>query len=327
MSELRYNPFLKDWTMISAQRQGRPQMPEDWCPFCPGSGRVPESYDVLEYDNDFPVLERDSLPEERGEGIFRSKGAYGKCEVILYHSSHTITLKELSKEHIRKLADLWTSRFSELSKDEKIKYIFIFENRGAEVGVSMPHPHCQLYAFGRVPKIIEMELAASREHYKETGRCLGCDYSEQERKAEKRVVFENDSFIVFVPYFTAWPYGTYIVSKRHTGNLTEFGEAQKDDLADALKKISGAYDALFDRQFPYMMALHQTPVNSGGGASEYYHFHIEFYPPLRSRDNQYFRAASETGAGAYCNVTLPENTAAELREALSRFTGGIDGTL
>jgi UDPglucose--hexose-1-phosphate uridylyltransferase len=327
MSELRYNPFLKDWTMIAAHRQERPQMPADWCPFCPGSGRVPESYDVWKYDNDFPVLGTGCGPEERNEGIFRSKGAYGKCEVILYHPSHTATLKELSKEHIRKLVDLWTSRFEELSKDKRIKYVYIFENRGEEVGVTMPHPHGQLYAFGWLPKVIETELSSSEEHFSKMGRCLICDVMEQERKADKRVVYENGSFSVFVPYFTAWPYGTYVVSKRHTGNLLEFDETQKDGLADVLKNISGAYDALFDKQFPYMMALHQTPVNWDKDASGYYHFHIEFYPPLRSRDQQYFRASCETGAGAYCNVTLPENTAAELRRALKRFTGGTDGTL
>jgi UDPglucose--hexose-1-phosphate uridylyltransferase len=280
----------------------------------------------LEYDNDFPVLKRDSLPEEQSAGLFRSKGAYGKCEVILYHPSHTITLKELSKEHIRKLVDLWTSRFGELSKDKKIKYIYIFENRGEEVGVTMPHPHGQLYAFGWVPKIIETELASSEEYYNDMGKCMVCDLMEQERKQGCRVVYENDAFSVFVPYFTVWPYGTYVVPKRHTGSLLEFDEKQKDGLADVLKKISGAYDTLFERQFPYMMALHQTPVNCGRCASKYYHFHIEFYPPLRSRGKQYFRASCETGAGSYCNVTLPENTAAELREALKRFTGGNDGT-
>lgn len=319
MSELRYNPFLKDWTMIAAHRQGRPQMPDDWCPFCPGSGRVPDSYDVLEYDNDFPVLELTEAVGEKNDGVFRSKGAYGKCEVILYHPSHTITLKELSQEHIRKLVDLWTQRFGELSKDEKIKYIYIFENRGEEVGVTMPHPHGQLYAFGWIPKVIETELASSKEYFEETGRCLMCSLVEQERNAKERIVFENGSFCAFVPYFTPWPYGTYIVPKRHMGSLPEFDEAQKNDLADALKKISGAYDTLFQRPFPYMMALHQTPVNSGDGAAEYYHFHLEFYPPLRSKDKQYFRASSETGAGAYCNVTVPEDSAAQLRNALLSF--------
>lgn len=146
-----------------------------------------------------------------------------------------------------------------------------------------------------------------------------CSLAEQERNAKERVVFENGSFCAFVPYFTRWAYGTYIAAKRHTGSLQEFDEEQKNDLADALKKISGAYDTLFQRSFPYMMALHQTPVNSGDGADDYYHFHIEFYPPLRSKDKQYFRASSETGAGAYCNVTLPETSAAELRDALLRF--------
>lgn len=321
MSELRYNPFLKDWTMIAAHRQGRPQMPADWCPFCPGSGRVPEAYDVHKYDNDFPVLDESPL-FEREDGIFKTKSAYGKCEVILYHSDHNITLKELSSEHIRKLVDLWCSRFEELSKDANVKYIYIFENRGEEVGVTMPHPHGQLYAFGWIPKVIETELAASQEYYADKRKCLMCDTLRQESERRERVIFENASFCVFVPYFTPWPYGTYVVPKRHTGNLLEFDGQQRNDLADALKMLSGAYDTLFDRPFPYMMAVHQTPVNTGGGASTYYHFHIEFYPPLRSRDKQYFRASSETGAGAYCNVTLPEQTAAELREALKRFQQG-----
>jgi UDPglucose--hexose-1-phosphate uridylyltransferase len=319
MSELRYNPFLKDWTMIAAHRQERPQMPDDWCPFCPGSGRVPDDYDVLKYDNDFPVL-RQSPQVERKDGIFRTRSAYGKCEVLLYHPGHTMTLKELSVEHIRKLVDLWCSRFEELSKDPKIKYIYIFENRGEEVGVTMPHPHGQLYAFGWIPKIIETELEASEDYYILEGRCLMCDTLAQEREKRERVVYENGSFCVFVPYFTRWPYGTYLVPKRHAGSIAELDGQEKNDLADALKNISGAYDTLFERQFPYMMAMHQTPVN-GIKASNYYHFHIEFYPPMRSKEKQYFRAASETGAGAYCNVTLPETTAAELREALKRFSG------
>lgn len=319
MSELRYNPFMKDWTMIAAHRQGRPQMPADWCPFCPGSGRVPDSYDVYKYDNDFPVMELTEVSDEKADGVLRSKGAYGKCEVILYHPGHTITLKELPREHIRKLVDLWTQRFGELSADKNIKYIYIFENRGEEVGVTMPHPHGQLYAFGWIPKVIETELASSKEYFEDTGECLMCSLTEQERSGDQRVVFENGSFCAFVPYFSAWPYGTYIVPKRHTGSLKEFDETQKNDLADALRKISGAYDTLFKRPFPYMMALHQTPVNSDDKAAEYYHFHIEFYPPLRSKEKQYFRASGETGAGAYCNVTVPENTAAELRDALLRF--------
>jgi UDPglucose--hexose-1-phosphate uridylyltransferase len=318
LSELRYNPFLKDWILISANRQMRPNMPNGWCPFCPGSGKVPDSYDVYKYDNDFPVLIQETPQDFREEGFFKRKGTYGKCEVILYHKNHTITLPELPLAHIRKLIDLWRQRFEELSKDQRIQYVFIFENRGKEAGVTMPHPHGQLYAFGWIPKMIQTELDTSKEYYNTAGRCLMCELIENEKKEKTRVVYENKSFIVFVPFFTIWPYGVYIAPKVHLGNLTEFSDRQSDDLADALKKLTGAYDALFSMQLPYMMAMHQTPVNTED-ASAYYHFHIEFYPPLRAPDKEYFRASCETGAGAYCNVTLPEETSEEIRRALERF--------
>lgn len=319
MSELRYNPFLKDWVMVASQRQARPDMPKGWCPFCPGSGKVPDHYDVYAYDNDFPVMQPEwSETTGNEDDFFQAKRMYGKCEVILYHPDHTITLPELPVTHIRKLVDLWCARFDALSQDKNIKYIFIFENRGKESGVTMPHPHGQLYAFSWIPKIIQTELDASKEHNDSTGKCLMCELAEKESACGKRMVCSNDSFSVFVPYFTAWPYGVYIVPNKHTGNIIELNDVQKDDLADILKKVTGAYDTLFDKSFPYMMAFHQTPVNTED-ASAYYHFHIEFYPPLRARESQYFRASCETGAGAYCNVTLPEEKAAELREAYERF--------
>jgi UDPglucose--hexose-1-phosphate uridylyltransferase len=318
MSELRYNPFLKDWVMVAANRQNRPDMPSDYCPFCPGSGKVPEYYDVYAYDNDFPVIVQQwSAKADEGE-FFKKRGTYGKCEVLLYHSSHHAVLPELPAEHIRKLVDLWCCRNEELSKDTNIQYIYIFENRGKEAGVTMPHPHGQLYAFGWIPKVIQTELDSSREYFNENGRCLMCDLIANEKKEQSRMVYENESMAVFVPFFTVWPYGTYIAAKSHAGNLMDLDEQQKNDLADALRCITGAYDTLFDSTFPYMMGIHQTPCNTVD-ASGYYHFHIEFYPPLRARDKQYLRASCETGAGAYCNVTLPEETSSELRQALARF--------
>ena len=173
MAELRWNPLIKDWVMIASHRQGRPQMPKDWCPFCPGSGKVPDSFDVLKYDNDFPALSQNPpVPDDVANDFFKTAESYGKCEVILYSSDHTVTLPQLPAFHIRKIVDLWTQRFVELSKDEKIKYIFIFENRGEVVGVTMPHPHGQIYGYSFIPKRIETELLSCGEHYKKTGKCL-----------------------------------------------------------------------------------------------------------------------------------------------------------
>ncbi len=319
MAELRYDPFTKDWVMIASHRQNRPQMPKDWCPFCPGSGKVPDQFDVYKYDNDFPALSQTPpTPDDVETALYKTRPAYGKCEVILYSPEHTVTLPELPVEHIKKLVDLWTERYIALKEDKNIKYIFIFENRGDVVGVTMPHPHGQIYGYSYVPKKLELELEASKEHLEKTGKCLFCDVLENEFEAKKRIIIENDDFVAFLPFFSAYPYGIYVASKAHKQSLDQFTESEKANLADILKKVSGTLDSLFDYNFPYMMCMHQAPVN-GEDTSEYSHFHIEFYPPMRSADKQKFNASSETGAWAHCNPTAPEEKAEELRAAYKKF--------
>lgn len=319
MAELRYNPLLKDWVMIASHRQNRPQMPENWCPFCPGSGKVPEKFTVLKYDNDFPALSQTPpAPDDVATEFFKTKEAYGKCEVILYSPEHTVTLPELPTSHIRELVDLWTERYIEISSDEKIKYILIFENRGDVVGVTMPHPHGQIYGYSYIPKKLEIELSSCKEYKEEKGSCMICDMTKSELDFSERVIIENDDFVSFLPFFTEYPYGMYISAKAHIGNLTQMSDSQKDSLAEILRATSGTLDNLFDYPFPYMMCMHQTPVNSEN-ADEYYHFHIEFYPPMRSATKQKFNASSETGAWASCNPTAPEEMAQELKMAYEKY--------
>jgi UDPglucose--hexose-1-phosphate uridylyltransferase len=319
MAELRWHPLIRDWVMIASNRQDRPQMPKDWCPFCPGSGRVPDDYEVHRYDNDFPALmQQPPAPDDVATDFYKTAETYGKCEVILFSPEHTSSMHQFSVEHIVKIIDLWTERFIDLRKDEKIKYIFIFENRGEMVGVTMPHPHGQIYGYPFIPKKLELELEACREHHEANGTCLICDMMKDEMKYGDRVIFENDDFVVFLPFFTEYPYGIYIVSKNHKQNLTQFNEREKVNLARALKEATGTLDSLFGFPFPYMMCMHQDPVNSGD-VSGYYHFHIEFFPPMRSANKQKFNASSETGAWAHANTTKPEEKAAELREAHRRF--------
>ena len=319
MAELRYDPLTNDWIMIASHRQNRPQMPKDWCPFCPGSGKVPDDFDVLEYDNDFPALSQNPpVPDDVAAGPYKTAPCHGKCEVILYSKEHTVTLPELPLPHVRKLVDLWCERHEIISADEKIIYVFIFENRGDVVGVTMPHPHGQIYGYPFIPKKLELECASMKKHKKETGKCLICDMMETEISEKKRIIFENEDFVVFIPFFSAYPYGLYIVSKAHKQYITEFTEREKDNLAAAIKNAAGTLDSLFDYTFPYMMCMHQAPVNSGDVSD--FHFHIEFYPPMRSRDKQKFNASSETGAWAHCNPTCPEEKAEELRAAYKKFT-------
>lgn len=321
MAELRWNPLLSDWVMIASHRQERPQMPKDWCPFCPGSGKVPDNYDVLAYDNDFPALMLDPPePDNVATEFYRVAPAYGKCEVILYSSDHYASLPRLPLPHIRKLIDLWCDRFIELSRYEKIKYIFIFENRGAVVGVTIPHPHGQIYGYPYIPLKIQRELESCKRYYQEKNECLICRMNLEEISFKKRIIIENEHFITYLPFFTEYPYGVFIVSKEHKSKIVDFSDEEKTALAEILRDTVGTLDSLFDYEFPYMLCMHQSPVNSEP-SDEFYHFHIEFYPPMRSRDKQKFNASSETGAWAPCNTTAPEEKVEELRSAYRRFKG------
>ena len=325
MAELRWDPFIRDWTMVASNRQNRPQMPKDWCPFCPSSGNVPD-YEVMEYDNDFPALRQDPpAPDDVGTDFFKTAPCYGKCEVVLYSPEHTVTVPQLSQAHMRRLVDLWCDRFAALSADPRVKYVFVFENRGDVVGVTMPHPHGQIYAYPFLPKKLELEAQSAKEYYKKNGRCLYCDFLENEKRAGSRIVFENEHFTVFLPFFSAYPYGVYIQSNAHRQYLTDFTDAERDALGVTVRDTAGMLDSLFGYRFPYMMCMHNAPVNSGDFSKDF-HFHIEFYPPMRSAKKQKFNASSETGAWAACNPTCPEDTAEELRRAYKRFLDGKENS-
>lgn len=319
MAELRWHPLIKDWVMIASNRQNRPQMPKNDCPFCPGSGKVPDNYDVYMYPNDFPALSQTPpTPDPVATDFFKTAEAYGKCEVILYSPDHTKPIRELTDGHMLKLVDLWVERFNAMKADERIKYVFIFENRGEVVGVTMPHPHGQIYGYSFMPKKLSLELESAKEHKEQTGKCLYCDLLENEVKEGSRVIFENEYFTVFLPFFCEYPYGVYIMSKAHKGDITEFTAEERFALGATIRRVSGMLDSLFNTNFPYMMCMHNAPVNSGD-TSDYFHFHIEFFPPMRSDVKQKFNASSETGAWAHCNPTAPEEKAEELRAAYKRF--------
>lgn len=319
MAELRYNPLTRDWTMVASHRQNRPQMPKDWCPFCPGSGKVPdEGFSVLRYPNDFPALSQNPPePDDVATSLFQVRPAYGRCEVILYSDQHRAFLKDLSDEHAHELAHLWQECFLDFRKDEKIKYVFLFENRGDVVGVTMPHPHGQAYGYSFVPKRLKEEVASAREYREEQGKCLFCALMQEEIKDGRRIIFENEHFIVYLPFFEPVTYGVQVTAKRHVADLSGMTEEELCTLGEVVRDCAGMYDSLFDMPFPYMMCMHNAPVNDGEHPE--FHFHIEYYPPMRAADKQQFFASSETGAWAWCNPTRPEEKAEELRQAYRRY--------
>ncbi len=311
MTELRWNPTLREWVSTASHRQGRPLMPHDWCPFCPGSGRVPDSYDVYIYPNDFPAFSIPAAePAVEGDDFYRVARSHGKCDVVLYHPDHKTSLPALSIEHITKLVRLWRKRFEELKATRGIRYVLIFENKGAVIGVTMPHPHGQIYAFPFVPPRLQQELASARAHRRRHRRCLFCDILKKERRDGRRIVAENDTFSAFVPFYARWPYEIHIFSRRHLATLDEFRPGEEQGLAEILKWVTLKYDHLFDMSFPYMMLLHQGPTR---GDSKDFHFHIEFYPPHRSKDKLKYVASVESGAGTFLNDSLAEEKAGELR--------------
>src|SRR5579862_1262428 len=311
MTELRWNPTVREWVSTASHRQNRPQMPTDWCPFDPGSGRVPDNYDVLIYPNDFPAF---SIPPPEptieSDDFYRVERSLGRCDVVLYHPDHNTSLPQLTVDHISLVVKLWRKRFTEHKATPGIRYVLIFENKGAVIGVTMPHPHGQIYAFPFIPPRLKLELAAARAHSREHGRCLYCDILKKERRDGRRVVAENASFTAMIPFYARWPYEVHIFSRRHLGALDEFRPVEERALAEMLKWVTMKYDNLFGFSFPYMMVLHQSPAK---GRYPFYHFHIEFYPPHRSKEKLKYLASVETGSGTFLNDSLAEDKAEEFR--------------
>jgi len=290
MSELRWHPLLREWVVVTAHRQDRPQMPEDWCPFCPGSGRVPDHYDVYLYPNDFPAFS------------FDDPNAPGACDVVLYSPEHNRLPSELPSEQWERVIALWTRRTGELSRDPRVKHVAVFENTGAAVGVTMPHPHGQIYAFPFVPPRVQREWHSASEFRLERKRCLYCHVLQEEQDAKARIVGENSGFTAFVPSFARFPYETHLYANRHARGLEDLRACEVQQLAELLLGTRKKYDALFSNPMPLMMMLHQTD-----------HFYIEFLPLQRSAHKLKYLASVESSLGTFLEDVSPESAAEALR--------------
>jgi UDPglucose--hexose-1-phosphate uridylyltransferase len=331
VSELRWHPLLGEWVATATHRQGRTFLPPaDFCPLCPTRpGGFPtevpeETYDIVVFENRFPSLRSDPpAPAVEPTELYPVRPGRGVCEVVVYTPHHDATLAGEPVEQIHKLVRVWADRFRELSALDFVKYVFVFENKGEAIGVTLHHPHGQIYAFPFVPPRVERELEQSRAHHAATGRCLLCDILSEERRDGRRLVAENDSFSAYIPFFARYPYEVHVASRRHLQALTDMGAGELRDLASVLKGVISAYDKLFDLSFPYMMVLHQRP--SDGADYGYYHFHVEFYPPLRTAAKLKYLAGVESGSGMFINDTLAEEKAAELRRHVAPVVWGGEG--
>lgn len=291
MSELRWHPLLEQWVILGTHRQDRPQMPRDWCPFCPGSGHVPGHYDVHLYPNDFPAFSA------------QDPSAPGACDVVLYSSEHKTLPSQLPVSQWVKIVDLWTRRYMELCSDPRIKYVSIFENTGEAVGVTMPHPHGQIYGFPFVPPRVQREREAAEAFRARTGGCLYCKVLGDEEIDGRRVIASNAGFIAFAPAFARFPYEVHVSARRQLGSLPEMTDPEREWLAEMILTIRKKYDALFSSPMPLMMVLQPGE-----------HFYIEFLPLQRSEEKLKYLATVETSLGTFLNDVAPEDAAAALRD-------------
>jgi UDPglucose--hexose-1-phosphate uridylyltransferase len=294
----RWNPLRQTWVLVSPHRTERPWQGDvgqnapapavhydPGCYLCPGNkragGAVNPSYEsVFTFVNDYAALLPDAPRplEPSSSPLLVAENARGLCKVLCFHPDHSLTLARMTQPEIRQVIDAWNQQWEQLGALDWIQYVQIFENRGAMMGASNPHPHCQIWATDFVPDESAAESVAQKAYLDRTGNCLLCDYLEAERAAARRMVFDNDHFDVLVPWWAVWPFEVLVASKRHLGELPELSSAERDSLADVLRRLTTRYDNLFQTSFPYTMGFHQVPTDAGRHPE--WHLHAHFYPPL-----------------------------------------------
>ncbi|MEW5869396.1 MAG: UDP-glucose--hexose-1-phosphate uridylyltransferase [Chloroflexota bacterium] len=329
----RYNPLTREWVLVSPHRAKRPWLgqvekapPENLpaydptCYLCPGNERAGGKYNpkyegTFVFDNDFPAL---LLPEPEetifnpDSPIFRSRASSGICRVVCFSPRHDLTLPELSLAEVEAVLRTWSDQTRDLGEMDFIQYVQVFENKGAMMGCSNPHPHSQIWATSYLPNEPAKEIASLAEYEKEHGSCLLCDYVAAERASGERVVCANQYFTAVVPFWAIWPFEILVISNRHVGSLPDLGEAEITGLADVLRKVTARYDNLFEISFPYSMGFHQAPTD--GGEHSENHLHAHFYPPLlRSATVRKFMVGFEMLGMPQRDLT-PETAAGRLRE-------------
>jgi len=267
---------------------------------------------VFVFDNDLPCAGPDApMQLPRPPGIYQNRPANGLARVVCYTPRHDLTLAELEVADVDALLRCWQEQYRELGSRPEVEHVLFFENKGEVVGVSNPHPHCQIYATNFVFKTIANEVEYAREHLRERGTTLWDDILASEREDGRRILDENPTAIGFVPYFARYAYETYVGPKRTVPSLADLDDAERRDLAAILRNVLVRYDNLWRMSFPYVMALHQAPTD--GQDHQGFGFHIEFHPPLRKPGLLKYLAGPEIGGGSFLSDTCPEEKAAELR--------------
>jgi UDPglucose--hexose-1-phosphate uridylyltransferase len=338
----RFNPLTREWVLVSPRRAKRPWLgqvekvpPENLptyvppCYLCPGNERAagrrnPDYTGTFVFDNDFAALLR---PDQMGEAlaetqrldsspIFRAQPETGICRVVCFSPRHDLTLPEMSIEGVEEVLRTWTQQTADLGGMDHISYVQVFENKGAMMGCSNPHPHSQIWATSHVPIEPAKELASQTAYLQEHGSCLICDYLAAERSSGERIVASNQHFTALAPFWAVWPFEIMLISHRHAASLTDLSSEEINALADILRRVTIRYDNLFEVSFPYSMGFHQVPTD--GQQHPECHLHAHFYPPLlRSATVRKFMVGFEMLGMPQRDLTA--ETAAERLRSLSEI--------
>ncbi len=330
-SHRRFNPLTGDWLLVSPQRGERPwlgqveKVPQEnlpaydpECYLCPGNNRAggeknPDYDGTFTFTNDFSALLLEN--EEKATGrlpLFQIEPERGVCRVVCFSPRHDLTLPELGQRAVEQVVDTWIKECVQLESLDAIHYVQVFENKGAMMGCSNPHPHSQIWATEHIPTEPASEWTAQTNYFQDNRHPLLMDYLVEERRQDERIICTNEHFTVLVPFWATWPFETLVIAHRAVSRLTELTTAEAGSLAETLRRITARYDNLFEIPFPYSMGFHQAPMD--GQPHPEWALHAHFYPPLlRSATIRKFMVGYELLAMPQRDIT-PEDAACRLRE-------------
>ena len=331
----RFNPMTREWVLVSPHRTQRPwqgqtedvapeaQLKFDpGCYLCPGNQRAngeknPDYSSVFVFDNDFAAIKPDTLAGELLEqDLLLARSESGRCRVVCFSPRHDLTMARMSVAELRSVVDAWTQEFIDLGNQANIRSVQVFENRGAIMGCSNPHPHGQIWANETLPNEMTKELTAFADHFQTRGSTLLSDYLTLELEKQERIVCANEHFVAVVPFWAIWPFETMVLSRRPVSALDELTDEERTALADILRQVTIRYDNLFQTSFPYTMGFHQRPTD--GQPHPEFPLHAHFYPPLlRSATVRKFMVGYEMLGMPQRDIT-PETAAKWLRELPDR---------
>jgi UDPglucose--hexose-1-phosphate uridylyltransferase len=316
-SELRFNDLLHEWVVVASHRQERTHLPSAAeCPLCPTSDRSTEipadTYDVVVFENRFPSLSVSSQivgPYDNG-----TRPAGGRCEVICFSSDHDTSFFALDRLRLATIGRALVDRTLALGSIDGVEYVLCFENRGEDIGVTLTHPHGQIYAYPYLPAKIERSFEVAAEYQRRHGACLMCTVNERELQAGERIVIRSDSFVAYVPFAARWPFEVHIAPLGHVADLPALEDDVLVEFLDLQAQVLAALDGVFADDVPYVAGVIQAPVRQYRDSA---HLYVEVFSPRRAEGKLKYLAGSESAAGAFINDISPETAAETLRSAVA----------